>query len=464
VTDILDDLTWRGLLAHSTDLDDLREVLDAGPVTLYGGFDPTAPGLHTGNLALLLTMRRFQLAGHRPVGLVGGATGLIGDPSGKSAERLLNSRDVVAGWVERIRSEVSRFLDFTPGQASAVLVSNLDWTEGLSALEFLRDIGKHFPVNQMLARESVRARLESGGISYTEFSYQILQAYDFLELHRRHDCVLQLGGSDQWGNLVAGVDLIRRVTGISAHALATPLITKPDGTKYGKTEGGAVWLSADLMSPYAFYQFWINRADAEVPGLLRVFTFRSRNEITELEREITERPAARTAQRVLADDVTTLVHGAAECAAAVAASRALFGQGDLRAVDERTLAAALAEVPFVKVRPREEAVGRPRRPGSAAPPGPAPLPTGLGTLPKVADLMAEVGLTASKSAARRAITEGGAYLNNVKVTDADAVPRPGDLLHGRFLVLRRGKRTVGGVEVTRDTVGGVEMTRDWTRD
>ena len=443
MTDILDDLTWRGLLAHSTDLDDLRKVLDAGPVTLYGGFDPTASGLHIGNLVLLLTMRRFQLAGHRPIGLVGGATGLIGDPSGKSAERLLNSRDVVAGWVERIRSEVSRFLDFTPGQASAVLVSNLDWTEGLSALEFLRDIGKHFPVNQMLNRESVRARLESGGISYTEFSYQILQAYDFLELHRRHDCVLQLGGSDQWGNLVAGVDLIRRVTGTSVHALATPLITKPDGTKYGKTEGGAVWLSADLMSPYAFYQFWINRADAEVPGLLRVFTFRSRNEITELEREITERPAARTAQRVLADDVTTLVHGAAECAAAVAASRALFGQGDLRAVDERTLAAALAEVPFVKVRPEDEAAGRQRRPGSAAPPD-------AGALPKVADLMAAAGLTASKSAARRAIAGGGAYLNNVKVTDADAAPRPGDLLHGRFLVLRRGKRTVGGVEVTRD--------------
>jgi tyrosyl-tRNA synthetase len=441
VTDILDDLTWRGLLALSTDLDDLRKALAAGPVTLYGGFDPTAPGLHIGNLVLLLTMRRFQLAGHRPIGLVGGATGLIGDPSGKSAERLLNSRDVVAGWVERIRSEVSRFLDFTPGQSGAVLVSNLDWTEGLSALEFLRDIGKHFPVNQMLARESVRARLATGGISYTEFSYQILQAYDFLELHRRHDCALQLGGSDQWGNLVAGVDLIRRVTGTAAHALATPLITKPDGTKYGKTEDGAVWLSADLMSPYAFYQFWINRTDAEVPGLLRVFTFRSRNEITELEREITERPAARTAQRVLADDVTTLVHGAAECAAAVAASRALFGQGDLQALDERTLAAALAEIPLFKVRPGEEPDGRQAGPGSAGSPGP-------GALPKVADLMAAAGLTASKSAARRAIAEGGAYLNNVRVPDADAVPQPADLLHGRFLVLRRGKRTVGGVEVT----------------
>ena len=433
MTDIIDELTWRGLLALSTDLDDLRTALDAGPVTLYGGFDPTAPGLHIGNLVLLLTMRRFQLAGHRPVGLVGGATGLIGDPSGKSAERILNPREVVAGWVERIRGEVGRFLDFTPGPSSALMVTNLDWTEGLSALEFLRDIGKHFPVNQMLARESVRARLESGGISYTEFSYQILQAYDYLELHRRHDCVLQVGGSDQWGNLVAGVDLIRRVTGDFVHALATPLITRPDGTKYGKTEGEAVWLSPDLMSPYAFYQFWINRSDAEVPGLLRVFTFRSRNEITELEREITERPAARTAQRVLADDVTTLVHGAGECARAVAASRALFGQGDLHALDERTLAAALAEVPSVTLRLGKLA-------GAQDEPGP-------GALPKVADLMMAIGLTATKSAARRAIAGGGAYLNNRKVPDADAAPALGDLLQGRFLVLRRGKRTVGGVEI-----------------
>jgi tyrosyl-tRNA synthetase len=437
VTDILDELTWRGLLALSTDLDDLRKVLAAGPVTLYGGFDPTAPGLHIGNLVLLLTIRRFQLAGHRPIGLVGGATGLIGDPSGKDAERILNPRDVVAGWVERIGGEVSRFLDFDPGPAGALLVSNLDWTEGLSALEFLRDVGKHFPVNQMLAREAVRARLEAGGISYTEFSYQILQAYDFLELHRRHDCALQLGGSDQWGNLVAGVDLIRRVTGDAAHAIATPLITKPDGTKYGKTEGGAVWLSPDLTSPYAFYQFWINRADAEVPGLLRVFTFRSRNEIAELERDLAERPAARAAQRVLADDVTTLVHGAEECARVVAASRALFGHGDLRALDQKTLTAALAEVPSAPVELAE---------------------TGPRALPKVADLMTAAGLTASKSAARRAIAGGGAYLNNVKVTDADAAPQISELLHGRYLVLRRGKRTVGGVEVVtgRERVDGGE--------
>ena len=425
MTDIIDELSWRGLIAISTDLDDLRKALDGGQLTCYAGFDPTAPGLHFGHLVQLLTLRRLQLAGHRPIGLVGGATGLIGDPSGKSAERVLNPRDVVAQWVDRMRAEVSRFLDFQPGPAAALLVSNLDWTQELSAIEFLRDIGKHFSVNQMIARESVKARLEAGGISYTEFSYQILQANDYLELHRRHDCDLQVGGSDQWGNLVAGVDLIRRVTGDTVHALATPLITKPDGTKYGKTEGGTVWLNPEMTSPYAFYQFWINRSDEEVGGLLRVFTFGSREEIEALERESAERPAARIAQRRLADEVTTLVHGAEECARVVAASRALFGQGDLRALDEGTLAAALAEVPAAVV--------------AAAP----------GGLPQVAELMAATGIVPSKSAARRAIAEGGAYLNNVKVPAEDAVPGERDLLHGRFLVLRRGKRTVGGVEVRR---------------
>ena len=423
MTDIIDDLSWRGLIAVSTDLEDLRKALDTGPVTFYAGFDPTGPGLHIGHLVLLLTMRRLQFAGHRPIGLVGGATGLIGDPSGKSTERVLNSPEVVAGWVNRIRAEVGQFLDFSPGPASAIAVSNLDWTGELSALDFLRDIGKHFPVNQMLSREVVKARLESGGISFTEFSYQVLQANDFLELHRRYDCTLQIGGSDQWGNLVSGVDLIRRVTGDSVHAMAIPLITKPDGTKYGKTEGEAVWLSPDLMSPYAFYQFWINRSDAEVPGLLRVFTFRGRDEIEDLEVQTAEQPAARIGQRVLAEDLTTLVHGPEEYARAVAASRALFGQGDLRALDEKTLAAALAEVPL------------------------ATLPAPGDALPPVADLMAEVGIVPSKSAARRAIAEGGAYLNNTKVTDQDSVPLASDLLHGKFLVLRRGKRTVGGVEV-----------------
>jgi len=420
VTDIIDDLAWRGLIAVSTDLDDLRRSLNAGQVTFYVGFDPTAPSLHIGNLVQLLTMRRLQLAGHRPIGLVGGATGLIGDPSGKSAERVLNPPEVVAGWVKHIGDQVARLLDFEPGPASALMVSNLEWTEELPALAYLRDIGKHFPVSQMLSREVVRARLESGGISYTEFSYQILQANDFLELCRRYGCTLQLGGSDQWGNLVSGVDLIRRVTGDTAHALATPLITRPDGTKYGKSEGEAIWLSADLMSPYAFHQYWLNRADAEVPGLLRVFTFRSREEIEELERELAERPAARAAQRALADEVTTLVHGADETARAKAAAEALFGQGNLRDLDEKTLASALAEAPHASI-------GQ------------------IGAT--VADLMAVSGIVSSKSAARRAIEEGGAYLNNVRVTDVDAKPDAGDLLHGRFLVLRRGKRRVGGIEL-----------------
>jgi tyrosyl-tRNA synthetase len=385
--------------------------------------------MHIGNLVLILTMRRFQLAGHRPIGLVGGATGLIGDPSGKSAERVLSPREVVAGWADRLRLELSRFLDFSAGPASALLVSNLDWTGDLLALDFLRDIGKHFPVSQMLSREVVKARLEAGGITYTEFSYQILQANDYLELHQRYDCTLQLGGSDQWGNLVSGVDLIRRVTGDSVHALATPLITKPDGTKYGKTEGDAVWLSSDLMSPYRFYQFWINRTDDEMPGLLRVFSFRSQAEIEALERETATRPAARIGQRALADEMTALVHGTDELARVEAASQALFGQGDLRALDARTLEAALAEVPSATLDASEVRAG---------------------SLPPVADLMAATGIVPSKSAARRAIAEGGAYLNNVKVTDPDAAPASGDLLDGRFLVLRRGKRTVGGIEVRAD--------------
>jgi tyrosyl-tRNA synthetase len=425
VTDIIDELTWRGLISQSTDLEDLRKALASGTVTLYGGFDPTAPGLHIGNLVLLLTLRRFQLAGHRPIGLVGGATGLIGDPSGKSAERVLNPRETVAKWVDRIRAEVERFLEFGDIPNRAILVSNLDWTAGMPVLDFLRDIGKHFPVNQMLAKESVRGRLEAGGISYTEFSYQILQAMDFLELYRRQDCTLQIGGSDQWGNLVAGVDLIRRVEGGSAHALATPLITKPDGTKYGKTEGGAIWISPDLMSPYAFYQFWLNVGDSEVPGLLKVFTFRSREEIEALTAQTAENPRARVGQRTLAEDVTTLVHGADATARVIAASRALFGHGDLADIDELTLADAFTEVPHTEVF----------------------LATADEALPSVADLLALTGVVTSKSAARRTIVEGGAYLNNQRVTAEDAVPSRGDLLHGRYLILRRGKRAVGAADV-----------------
>jgi len=425
VDDIIDELSWRGLVAVSTDIDELRAALNSGRVTVYCGFDPTAPGLHIGNLVQLLTLRRLQLAGHRPIGLVGGATGLIGDPSGKSAERVLNPAEVVAGWVDRIRGEVSRFLDFDAGETSALVVSNLDWTAPMTVLEFLRDIGKHFSVNRMLDRESVRARLEAGGISYTEFSYQLLQAMDFLELYRRYGCTLQLGGSDQWGNLVAGVGLIRSVESASVHAMATPLITKPDGTKYGKTEGGAIWISPDLMSPYAFYQFWLNVEDSEVPGLLKVFTFLSRDEIEDLERQTAENPRARAGQRALAENITTLVHGADATARVMAASRALFGQGELTEIDERTLADACAEVPHTEVF----------------------LATPDEALPSVIDLMALSGISPSKSAARRTIAEGGAYLNNQKVKSEDAVPGRDDLLHGRYLILRRGKRTIGAAEV-----------------
>jgi tyrosyl-tRNA synthetase len=420
VTDILDDLAWRGLIAQSTDLDELRAMLAAGPVTLYCGFDPTAPSLHVGNLVQLLTLRRFQQAGHRTIGLVGGATGLIGDPSGKSTERVLNSEEVVAGWLERIREQVSRFLSLTDDEG--LIVSNLDWTAQMSAIEFLRDVGKHFPVNRMLARETVKSRLDTTGLSYTEFSYVLLQSMDFLELYRRYGCRLQTGGSDQWGNLTSGVDLIRRAEGGTAHALTTPLVTRADGTKFGKTAGGETyWLDADLTTPYAFYQFWLNADDRDVARFLKFFSFRGREEIEELEKATSDRPAARAAQRALAEELTTLVHGAEETNKVMLASRALFGQGELGDLDERTLSSALASVPSATV---------------AAP------------LPSVVDLLAETGLVASKSEARRTITQGGAYVNNVKVTDDAAVPNPSDLLHGRYLVLRRGKRNVGGVVVS----------------
>ncbi len=420
MADILDELEWRDVIAQTTDIDALRKALADGPITVYAGFDPTAPSLHVGNLATLLILTRFQRAGHRPIGLVGGATGLIGDPSGRSTERALNSSDIVAEWVARIRVQVEKFLSFEEGPTAATLVSNLDWTANLSAIDFLRDVGKHFPVNRMLARESVSARLAGEGLSYTEFSYQILQANDYLELHRRHGCTLQLGGSDQWGNITAGVDLIRRVEGAHVHALTGKLITKADGTKFGKTAGGAVWLDPALTSPYAFYQYWLNADDRDVVRFLKVFTFRTREEIDELEKAVAERPAAREAQRALAEDLTTLVHGSDELARVIAASRALFGQGSLAELDARTLESALAEVPK------------------------AVVPT-LGA-PYV-ELLAQSGLVESKSAARRAVKEGGAYLNNTKIADEEYVPSADDLLHGRFLVLRRGKKTVGGVEV-----------------
>jgi tyrosyl-tRNA synthetase len=437
VDDIIEELSWRGLLADTTDIGELRAALSSGRVTFYAGFDPTAPGLHIGSLALLLTMRRLQLAGHRPIGLVGGATGLIGDPSGKSAERVLNSRDVVARWVEQIRREVSRFLDFDAGESSALVVSNLEWTGPMPVLDFLRDIGKHFSVNRMLDRESVKARLEAGGISYTEFSYQLLQALDFLELYRRYACTLQLGGSDQWGNLVAGVGLIRSVEGASAHALAIPLITKADGTKYGKTEGGAIWLSAHLMPPYAFYQFWLNVADAEVPTLLRVYSFRSREEIEALERETVDHPAARVAQRALAEEVTTLVHGAEECRQAIVASQAAFGQAEPAQLNRQTWVAMTREMPHVTV-PRASLGATNASHGAAS--------TFVTAKPSIASLLVGAGTASSLSAARRAIAGGGVYLNNERVTSVDAVLSPENLFHDHAL-LRLGRRTAAVVEI-----------------
>jgi tyrosyl-tRNA synthetase len=413
VTDIVDELHWRGLVAQSTDEAALRAALAAGPVTFYCGFDPTAPSLHMGNLVQLLTMRRLQDAGHRPIALVGGSTGLIGDPK-PTSERVLNPRETVAQWVENLREQVARFL-VADGENAVQVVNNLDWTEPMSALDFLRDVGKHFRVNAMLRKEAVAARLQSqDGISYTEFSYQLLQGLDFLELYRAHGCTLQTGGIDQWGNLTAGTDLVHRVTGASVHILATPLITKSDGTKYGKTEGGTVWLDASLTSPYAFFQFWLNAEDSQAGQLLRVFTFRSRDEIEQLERATLERTAAREAQRALAADVCTLVHGAAATAQAVTASAALFGRGELHELDAQTLHDATAELPQARV-----SVGD-----------------------SVVDLLVEVGLAPSRSGARRTITEGGAYLNNEKVVDPDAVVQPEQLLHGRYAVLRRGKKSL----------------------
>nr|WP_210767873.1 tyrosine--tRNA ligase [Cellulomonas humilata] len=417
VNHILDELEWRGLIAQTTDLDALRDALSAGPVALYCGFDPTAPSLHIGNLVQILTVRRLQDAGHAPFGLVGGATGLIGDPK-MAGERTLNDRDLVSAWVERIRKQIEPLLRFD-GPNAATMVNNLDWTAPLSAIDFLRDIGKHYRLGTMLAKDTVARRLNSdAGISFTEFSYQILQGMDYLELHRRHGITLQTGGSDQWGNLLSGVELIRKAEGISVHALTTPLITKADGTKFGKTETGTVWLDPELTTPYAFFQFWLNADDADVVRYLKVFSFRSRTEIEELEAAVAQRPAAREAQRALAYEVTALVHGAAAADQVVAASHALFGRGSLGDLDAATLAAAVAELPST--------------PGAAG--------------DSIADLLAATGVVTSKGAARRAIAEGGASVNNVRVASEDAVLTVDDLLHGRWAVLRRGKRTLAVVD------------------
>ncbi len=421
MTDVLDELTWRGLIAHSTDEAALREHFQSGPVTFYVGFDPTAPSLHFGNLVQLIVARHLQAAGHKPLLLVGGSTGMIGDPK-DSGERTLNSKEVVAAWVERIRNQVAKFLDFD-GPGAARLVNNLDWTGPMSVLDFLRDVGKHFPVNRMLARDVVRNRLDDG-ISYTEFSYVLLQSLDYLELFRSYGCTLQFGGSDQWGNITAGVELVRRAEGARVHAMATPLLTKSDGTKFGKTESGTVWLDPAMTSPYAFHQFFLNAEDAKVVEYLKVFTTRSQAEIADLERQTAEQPHLRAAQKALADDVTALVHSEAERDSAVAAAAALFGRSDLAALDEATLASVVAEV------------------------GPTELRTG-DELPSVVDVLERSGVVASKGAARRAIAEGGAYVNNERITDPEARLAPSQLLHGRYAVLRRGKRTVGAVTITR---------------
>ena len=430
VTDIIDELQWRGLLAQTTDLDALRKAIADGPITLYCGFDPTAGSLHVGHLAQILTLARFQQAGHRPLALVGGGTGLIGDPK-PSAERQLNSVETVQEWVGKLGAQLSAFLRFTPeGQTpqptDAILANNADWLSELSALELMRDVGKHFSINQMLARETVKSRLAGEGMSYTEFSYVLLQSYDYVQLYRRYGCTLQTGGSDQWGNITAGLDLVRRVDANEphgpAHALTTHLLTKADGTKFGKSEaGGNFWLDPELTSPYAFYQFWFNADDRDVVRYLKTFSFRSREEIEELTRQTEERPQARAAQRALAEELTTLVHGEEECRKVVDASLALFGRADLTELDARTLEAALSEVPKVETE------------------------ASIDELPNIADLFAQSGLTPSKSAARRAIKEGGAYVNNVKVADQEARLSAADLLAERFVVLRRGKRSLGGV-------------------
>jgi tyrosyl-tRNA synthetase len=418
-TDILDELEWRGLIAQSTDLDALRRDLGEGVLTMYAGFDPTAASLHAGHLVQLLTLRRFQQAGVRPLVLAGGATGMIGDPR-DVGERSLHSVETINGWADRIHGQLARFVDFDGSATSATIVNNLDWTGQQTTLEFLRDIGKHFSVNVMLARDTVKRRLAADGMSYTEFSYLLLQSQDYLHLHRQYGCRLQIGGSDQWGNIVGGVELIRRVEGATVHALTTPLITDSEGRKIGKsTGGGSVWLDPEMTSPYAWYQYFVNVADADVVRYLRLFTFLSREEIDELAQAVAERPQARAAQRRLAEELTTLVHGERHTQQVVAASAALFGRGELRELDAGTLDAALAEVPHADVK--------------------------LGERPTIVDLLLATGLAESRGAARRTVGEGGAYVNNAKVPDEGWTLGEDDLLPGGWAVVRRGKRNLAGV-------------------
>ncbi|GAA2522387.1 tyrosine--tRNA ligase [Rarobacter incanus] len=415
--DIVDELEWRGLVAQATDMDALRERLAAGPITVYAGFDPTAPSLHHGHLVQLVLLRHLQRAGHHVIALVGGATGLIGDPR-PTTERALNTRETVKEWTERLGRQISSFLDFG-GENPARMANNLDWTADLTAIDFLRDIGKHYRLGTMLAKDIVARRLASDeGISFTEFSYQILQGMDFLELNRRYGCELQTGGSDQWGNLLSGVELVRKADQKRVFAMTTPLITKSDGTKFGKTSGGAVWLDPSMMSPYAFYQFWFNTADQDVIGWLKTFTFRSRDEIAELEKAMVDSPFARAAQRALAHDVTALVHGEEATNQAILAAQALFGRGDIAELDESTLLAAVAELPHASVR----------------------VPTPL------VDALVAVGIVKGKNEARRALSEGGIYINNVKVEGGpDAVLDSAQFLHGKVALVRRGKKSLAAL-------------------
>lgn len=422
-TSILDELEWRGLIAQSTDRDALADALAAGPVTVYSGFDPTAASLHAGHLIPLLTLRRFQQAGHRPIVLAGGATGMIGDPR-DTGERTLNTADTVAEWADRIRGQLERFVEFGDSSTGAVIEDNLSWTGPLSTIEFLRDVGKYFSVNVMLDRDTVRRRLDGEGISYTEFSYMLLQANDYVELHRRYGCSLQIGGSDQWGNIIAGVRLVRQKDGATVHALTTPLVTDSEGKKFGKsTGGGSLWLDPDMTSPYAWYQYFVNTADADVVRYLRWFTFLSSDELADLEQATTERAHERAAQRRLARELTTLVHGEDATRSVEHASQALFGRAELAELDEPTLAAALREASNNQVAALE-------------PGGPD----------AIVDLLVASGLSPSKGAARRTVAEGGAYVNNARIDSEEWAPQPGDFLHGRWLVLRRGKRNVAGVE------------------
>lgn len=416
---IWQELKWRGLVHVSTDEEALEKALAEESLTFYTGYDPTAASLHLGHLVQLLLMRRLQLAGHKPLGLVGGATGLIGDPR-QTSERVLNSPEVVQGWVEKLRAQIERFLSFE-GENAARMVNNLEWTSQLSAIDFLREIGKNFRVGTMVKKEIVAKRLNSDeGISYTEFSYQVLQGNDFLELNRRYGCTLQTGGSDQWGNLTSGTELIRKSEGKSVHAIGTPLITNSDGTKFGKSEGNAIWLNPEMCSPYAFYQFWLNTADADVADRLKVFTFKTRAEIEELQKSVEEEPFKRLAQKTLAYEVTSLVHGVEATEKVIAASEALFGKGDFATLDEATLIAATAELPHA-------VLGRDQL--------------------DMITVLTETGLSASKSEARRTLKEGGAAINNVKVQGEDAALAESDLLLGKYAVVRRGKKNMAVVEV-----------------